>query len=90
MTCAEAAEAGAHEPVLIGCGPGALARRGKGSQRLQWAEVPWRRREGTDDARALTPRAPAKFRSAVGASGQAPSTSHFYLVADPCSAQRAE
>ena len=55
MTCAEAAEAGALEPVLIGCGPGALARRGKGSQRLQWAEVPWRRTRGHYDARALTP-----------------------------------
>ena len=55
VTCAEAAEAGAPEPVLIGCGPGALARRGKGSQRLQWAEVPWRRTRGHYDARALTP-----------------------------------
>ena len=54
MTCAEADEAGAPEPVLIGCGPGALARRGKGSQRLQWAEVPWRRTRGHYDASALT------------------------------------
>ena len=46
VTCAEAAEAGAPEPVLIWCGPGALARRGKGSQRPQWAEVPWRRTRG--------------------------------------------